>query len=143
MTAPAEIVLDASVAAKLFFPEAGSDAALRLERSGARLIAPDLIFVEMASITAKHVRRRGASYTLASAVQPRLRELLHETVPLKDLAEKAFDLAAKHGFSAYDGAYLALARARRLVVITADVRFARKAAEVGLADHVALLATED
>lgn len=143
MTAPVAMVLDASVAAKLFFLEAGSKAAFELERSEARFIAPDLIFAEMASIAARHVRRRGVSYALASHVQPKLRNLLDETVPLKDLAEDAFDLAARHGFSAYDGAYLALARQRGLVVVTADVRFARKAAEVGLADHLMLLATED
>ena len=143
MMAPVALVLDASVAAKLFFQEAGSKAAFELERSEARFIAPDLIFAEMASIAAKHVRRRGVSHALASQVQPRLRVLLDETVPMKDLAEGAFDLAATHGFSAYDGAYLALALERSLVVVTADVRLARKAAEVGLDGYVSLLATEN
>lgn len=143
MIALGESVLDASVAAKFFFPEAGSSAAFALIRSGTYFIAPDLIYAEMASIAAKHVRRRGVSYALASQVQPRLRALLDETVPVKDLAEDAFDLAARHGFSAYDGVYLALARTRGLVVVTADVRLARKAAEVGLDGYVSLLATED
>lgn len=143
MTAPHEMVLDASVAAKFFFHEAGSRAALALRVSGARFIAPDLIYAEMASIAAKHVRRRDVAYAAARRVQPALRQLLDETVALKDLSEAAFDLAAIYGFSAYDGAYLALARGRGLAVITADVRFARKAAEADLAAHVALLTMED
>ena len=143
MTASVEMVLDASVAAKFFVPEAGSNAAFALRRSGTRFVAPDLIYAEMASIAAKHVRRRGVSHAVASGIQAGLRKLLDETVPMKDLAEDAFDLAARHGFSAYDGAYLALARRRGLAVITADVRFARKAAEVGLAEYVSLLAMED
>jgi predicted nucleic acid-binding protein len=143
MKASAEMVLDASVAAKFFFPEAGSRAAFALKRSGTRFIAPDLIFAEMASIAAKHVRRHGASLLMASSVHPGVCAFVDETAPLNELAEEAFDLAARYGFSAYDGMYLVLARRRGLVVITADVRFARKAAEVGLADHVTLLATED
>ena len=143
MMAAVALVLDASVAAKLFFMETGSEAAFKLQRSEARFIAPDLIFAEMASISAKHVRHRGVSLASASRIQARLRRLLDETAPMKDLAEDAFDLAARYGFSAYDGTYLALARQRGLAVITADVRLARKATEVGLADHVTLLATED
>jgi predicted nucleic acid-binding protein len=137
-----ELVLDVSVAAKGFFEEVGSAMADQLLQSGARLIAPDLIHVEMASIAAKHVRRRGVPHEVARRAMAGLRAMLSESVPLGALAEEAFDLAAKHGFSAYDGTYLALARTRGLVVITADVKFARKAAEAGLADHITLLAME-
>lgn len=138
-----EVVLDASVAAKSFFEEEGSVAALRLLRSGVSLIAPDLIHVEMASIAAKQVRQRGTPPSTARRAMAGLRAVLRESVPLEDLAEEAFDLAAEHGFSAYDGTYLALARMRGLVVVTADVKFARKAAVARLADHITLLGLED
>jgi len=137
-----EVVLDASVAAKSFFGEEGSSAADRLLQSGVRLIAPDLIHVEMASIAAKQVRRRGAPPELARGALAGLRTMLTESVPLTELVDEAFELAVKHGFSAYDGTYLALARERGLVVVTADVKFARKAAEAGLAHHITLLDME-
>jgi len=139
---PVEFVLDASVAAKVIFQERGTLAARSLVMSGSRLIAPDLIYAEMASIAAKQVRRHGTPQAEARRAISELRRLLNETIPLIDLVEAAFDLAAQHGFSAYDGTYLALARTRGLVVVTADVKFMRKAAEAGLADHVTLLAME-
>jgi predicted nucleic acid-binding protein len=140
---PDEVVLDASVAAKCFFQEAGSAAARRLVQSGARLIAPELIFAEMASIAAKQVRRGGAPREAAGRTLAGLRGMLDEAIPLEGLADAAFDLAARHGFSAYDGMYLALARSRRLVVATADAKFARRADEVGLSEHISLLAGEN
>lgn len=137
-----EFVLDASVAAKCFFEEEDSEAADQLLQSGARLIAPDLIHVEMASIAAKQVRQRGASQEVARRAVVGLQAILSESVPSKALAEEAFNLATNHGFSAYDGTYLALARERGLVVVTADVKFARKAAEAGLVRHIILLDME-
>jgi predicted nucleic acid-binding protein len=136
-----EIVLDASVAAKCYFEEPGSDAARQLVMSGVRLIAPDLIFAELASVAAKQVRRGGADHRAAGRAVADLGRMLDETIALATLAEAAFALAATHGFSAYDGTYLALAQARRRPVVTADARFARRAAEAGLS-HVKLLMTE-
>jgi predicted nucleic acid-binding protein len=52
-----DVVVDASVAAKVFFLEAGSDRARAMLTSGAVIAAPDLLFVEMASLAAKRVGR--------------------------------------------------------------------------------------
>ena len=139
---PAEFVLDASVAAKVIFQESGTPAARSLVLSGSRLIAPDLIFAEMASIAAKQVRRYGAPQTEARRAISEVRHWLSETIPLMDLVGPAFDLAAQHGFSAYDATYLALAQARDVTVMTADVKLVRKAIAVGLSDRVTLLGSE-
>lgn len=135
-----EVVLDASVAAKCFFPEEGSAQAGALVMSGAWIIAPDLIFAEMASVAAKRVRRDGVTDAVARRSVNALGDLLNETWPMAALSERAFDLAWRHGLSAYDGAYVALAEARGARLVTADERLVRKAVEAGLGDHVALLA---
>jgi predicted nucleic acid-binding protein len=53
------------------------------------------------------------------------------TTPTAKLAPRAFELAARHRFSAYDGLYLALAETRQTPVFTFDAPFARKAIEAG------------
>jgi predicted nucleic acid-binding protein len=127
-----EFVLDASVAAKCFFTEDGSDEARALVFSGARFVAPDLIFVEMASIGARHVRRGLVPQALAAEALDGLAELLDETAPLFGLAPRAFVLAAAHGVSAYDGCYLALAEQRNAQVVTADRKLIERANAEGL-----------
>ncbi len=111
-------------------------------RSDARRVAPALIFAEFASVAAKVVRRGLiADATVRNAVE-RLPKLIDEIAPLGDLAGSAYDLATRCGFSVYDAFYLALARKRGLRLVTADAKLARRAVEVGLADHVSLLVAE-
>lgn len=137
-----EVVLDASVAVDWLFPGPGSAAALAFVRLGARRVAPDLIFAEFASVATKFVRRGLASKDVARDAVERLPELIDEIAPLSDLAGPAYDLATHYGFSAYDGLYLALARRRGLRLVTADAKLARKAVEIGFADHISLLSPE-
>lgn len=137
-----EVVLDASVAVDHFFPQPGSQAAWALFQTDVRVIAPDLIFAEFASAATRLVRRGQASDTLARVAVEQLRLLIDEVAPLGDLAAPAYDLARRYSFSVYDGVYLALARARGLPLVTADARLARRAVEVGWADHVRLLTPE-
>lgn len=136
---PGEYVIDASVLAKLYFDEVGSDQADDAVRGAYRVIAPDLLFHEMASIAAKNVRRGTASMDQAARAIASSIDLLDETVPAIELAPRAFELAATHGFSAYDGAYLALAELRTLELLTADGRLLRRARDVGMGAFVRLL----
>jgi predicted nucleic acid-binding protein len=137
-----EGVLDASVVANYFLPGSGSSAALAVVQSGVRWIAPDLIFAEFASVAAKFVRRGLTPKSVARDAVEQLSLLIDEVAPLGDLAGPAYDLAARHDFSAYDGVYLALAAQRGLRLVTADAKLARKAVESGFADHVRLLSPE-
>ena len=137
-----EVVLDASVAADHFFPGPGSAAARTFVRSGARMIAPDLIFAEFASVAIKVVRRDLVPNGVARNAIAWLPLLIHEVVALRDLTGAAYDLAAERGFSAYDAFYLALARQRGLRLVTADAKLARRAVDIGMADHVRLLSPE-
>jgi predicted nucleic acid-binding protein len=133
---PGRFVLDASVAAKLFFIEDASERAVDAVRAADWLIAPDLLFLEMASIAAKNVRRATASQEQAARAVHSLSALLDETIGAPELAPRAFELAAAHGFSAYDAAYLALAEARGFGLLTADTGLVRLAWQVGMAGLV-------
>lgn len=129
---PTERVLDASVAAKCFFEEVGSDSAVQLVRSTPRLIAPDLIHAELASIAAKKVRRGEVTHDIGLEAVRRITNLLHEVVPVESLSERAFVLAVEVGCSVYDGLYLSLAEARGCRMATADERLVRRATSANL-----------
>lgn len=138
-----EIVLDASVATDWLLPGPRSTTApLTFARSGARRIAPDLIFAEFVSVAAKFVRRGIVSKWTAREAVERLPQLLDEVAPLGDLARPAYDLATGYGFSAYDAVYLALARQRDVPLVTADAKLARRAVDMGMAGHVRLISLE-
>ncbi len=128
-----EVVIDASVAAKCFFSEVGSDEARRFVAAGAVLIAPDLIFAEIASVASKKVRRGEITEQLGRDAVEALADLLDEIAPTRGLVRRAFDLAADHGFSAYDGVYLALAESRMIRVVTADLKLIDRTCVAGLA----------
>ncbi len=138
-----EIVLDASVATDWLLPGPRSARALlTFARLGARRIAPDLIFAEFVSVAAKFVRRGIVSKWAAREAIERLPQLIDEVAPLGELAKPAYDLATGHGFSAYDSVYLALAQQRGAPLVTADAKLARRAVDMGMAEHVRLLIPE-
>ncbi len=129
---PDRVIVDASVAAKIYFAEAFSDDAQSVLRFADGLIAPELLFIEMASLAAKRARRGTATLDEAARAVSQVRSLIDEAIPTADLAQRAFELSAEHGVSAYDGSYLALAETRGLRVLTADFRLVRRAEACGL-----------
>jgi predicted nucleic acid-binding protein len=129
----ADLVLDASVAAKFFFNEDGSDRAEALLTSGVVVAAPDLLFLEMASIAATRVRRGLDSETTARDAVNAVVDLVDEVEPSRGLRVLAYIFARDDGFSAYDGSYLALAERLGVPVVTADDRLVARARSVGVA----------
>jgi predicted nucleic acid-binding protein len=132
-------VLDASVAVKCLVDEADSELARAAVISGTGWAAPDLIFLEVASVALKSIRRGWLERAQAEAMVSNLPKLLLEVAPSDTLAAAAFRLAADHGFSVYDAAYLALAETRNTHVLTADLKLADRARSVGLAKLVRTL----
>ncbi|HEY7853304.1 MAG TPA: type II toxin-antitoxin system VapC family toxin [Caulobacteraceae bacterium] len=132
-------MVDASVAMKFYFREAGSEVARDILNSRSGLVAPDLLFIEMASVAAKRVKIGLSTLVDAATAVSSIRNLIDAVIPAAELADRAFRLACEHGMSAYDGAYLALAERRSAVVITADARLIRRAYSVGLAHLVQVL----
>lgn len=132
-------ILDASVALKCLFAEPDSQLAEDLVLRQADWIAPDLIYLEVANVAALRVRGGLWPAEAVAGALGGLRALLLETAPLDSLAAPALALAVQHGFSAYDAAYLALAIEEATVVLTADLKLARRAEAAGLADYVRTL----
>ena len=135
----AEWVIDASVAAKLYFEEEFSELARLRVAEADQLIAPDVFQLEIANIAVKRVRRGTASEPAASAAVLGAPRIVDDFVAHGTLTPHAYELARDHGFSAYDAAYLALADARGLKLLTADAKLAGLASVAGLGRLVELL----
>ncbi|MCY4638415.1 MAG: type II toxin-antitoxin system VapC family toxin [Acidobacteria bacterium] len=146
-----KLTVDASIVAKWFLTEPQSKKALQLLAPRIRLHAPDILLVEYANVIWKKVHRREISDP-----QPYLEELarLPETVTLHrsaDFLDQAARIAMEMDHPVYDCLYLACADATTSILITADHRFAKKAAgssievwtigSAGVADRIEMAAT--
>lgn len=130
-------VLDASVLAAAFFTEDGSPAARAYLKRGPRLLAPDLLRLEIASIAAKKVWKGEASLEAGSRAVSAIDEFVITTRSSEAVMQRIFDLAATHRFSAYDAAYLALAELEHAPVVTFDQKLITRVREIGLGRLVA------
>ena len=128
-----DCVIDASVGIKLFVIEPLSDRADALfahltDDPPVRFYVPDLFFIECTNVLWKYVRRFG--YPLESARQDvaDLTGLPLRVVSTGALADGALEIAATHGITAYDAAYVALAQRLSLPLVTADEVLVRRLA---------------
>lgn len=116
-------VVDASLVAALLFAE--PEQAIAAERlAGCLPTAPDLLPYELANVAVGKLRRgHDEAAVRASLVDlEALGIVLHPV-----MAGPAFDLATRHGLTAYDAAYLALAVALDCPLYTFDARLAAAA----------------
>lgn len=125
------LVVDASVAAKWFPPldrePLASEARSLLNRwirGEIALVAPDLIWTEIANILWKSVRQNRCSLADAKSALALMHEQNLPTVPAPPLIDRAFDIALLYGRTAYDSLYVALAVASNSQLVTADERLA-------------------
>ena len=133
-------VVDASVALKWFVPEDGHLNALRLTSGALSLMAPDIVLAEVANALRRQVRMKMVTDEQASAaVKIMLRELI-ELTSSRDLIENAVRLSSQLDHSVYDCMYLAAAMTEDdRVLVTADMKFAAKAAAAGFGKKIAVL----
>jgi predicted nucleic acid-binding protein len=129
------IVVDASIAAAWLLPEEDSDAAEAVIATlSGRPPVPSLFWHEARNILIMAERRGRIETGEAAAAIGRLRRL-----PLEDAGAgpdgAVLALAMAHGLTAYDAAYLALARERDLPLATLDQKLAAAARR----EHVPLL----
>ena len=127
-----KLTVDASIVAKWFLTEPQSDEARQLLAPRLRRHAPDVLPVEYANTIWKKVHRREIP-----DAQPYLEGLasLPDAVTLHDsgdLLDKALRIAVEMDHPVYDCLYLACADATSSVLVTADQRFAKKAAGTGV-----------
>ena len=117
------LIVDASVAAKWFFPEPHAPAARRLLRGRRTLLAPDLIWAEIGNILWKRCRQAELTREAAQDILREFKRFPIQTYAAKALLEPAWDLAVEYRISVYDGLYLALAISRSGTLVTADRSF--------------------
>jgi predicted nucleic acid-binding protein len=120
-------VLDASVAAKWFLPDAGetlvSESLQILDgysQGRIHLQVPDLFWPEFGNILWKAVRQGRISTESASEAIHLLVEENISTYPSQHVLSDAFEIAAAFQRTVYDSLYVALALASGNVLVTAD-----------------------
>ena len=125
------IVLDASVAARVYIEEAGSDDTIALLTGQQKLLAPELIRVEVAAALLRRVRKgelvTAKAHRRCRHWLERLRQGLFRLTPDEDLLEDAIALAAELQHPLQDCLYLAAARQADVPLITADGKFRNRA----------------
>ncbi len=130
------VVLDASVVVQLFFAEEHSEAAERRVRHAGELLAPDLIWAEIANVIWKRHRRGDLSEDDAQGIARQVRALPLRITGAFDLLPDALTLAMQLDRSVYDCLYLALAVRTGSILLTADQRLANALAPTPLAKHI-------
>ena len=123
-------VVDAGVGIKLFVEDPLSDKAQRLfaclaADPPAELYVPDLFYIECANLLWKYVRFGGMPPATARANLADLAKLALHSAPMASLMSTALELAIKHGISAYDASYVALAEHLGAELVTADAKLAK------------------
>jgi predicted nucleic acid-binding protein len=127
------VVVDASVAVKWFFAEAGYGTARALLESDETLVAPSLILAEIGNaIWKKHRRGEVSNVDAIDVVRLAVRRF-SALAPIERLMPRAIDLALAHDHPVYDCLYLALAEVEGAPVATADGRVAALAGRAGIA----------
>jgi len=125
------IVLDASVAVKAYVEEAGSEAATELLAGTQRLLAPELIRVEVAGALCRQVRLGQLealdAETLGADWLGDLTRGLFSLTPDRDLVPEAMALSTKLMHPLADCLYLAVAIRGHAPLITADRTFHKRA----------------
>jgi predicted nucleic acid-binding protein len=123
------LVVDASVVIKWLPPfqqePLASEAEKLLDRweqTVVELIAPDLIWTEIANAHCRAVRQNKCSSGDAQASLAVMHEQELLTVPSEQLIDLALRIALQHGRTAYDSLYVALAVTLKSELVTADER---------------------
>jgi predicted nucleic acid-binding protein len=129
-------VVDASVAAKWFFPEDHSAAAMKLLSPRNTLLAPDIIWSEVANVAWKRVGRGELQIDEAGAIVDGLLRMPLTVVSSQSLVAPALQLAVATSRTVYDCLYLALAIDRKCKLMTADERFANALSAMALGKHI-------
>jgi predicted nucleic acid-binding protein len=126
-------VIDASVTMPWFFPdEATPFTESLLDSLGAQPIwAPALWVLECTNVLQSAQRRRRISAERRVQIADELAQLPVRTDPQVHEFVALDRLAASHGLSAYDAAYLELAQRRSLVLVSLDAKLVACASALG------------
>jgi len=121
------LILDASVAAKLFIAEADSDQAEQVLALGAPLIAPDLVLVEVANALHKAWRREIVDDVQMDRALRKLPTIFGRLFPATDLVANAAIISRILRHPVPDCVYIALHWRTGAPVVTADLELVQAA----------------
>lgn len=128
------LVVDASVAVKWLVPEPDSAQAEALFRGENRLVAPDLLLVEVANALWRRCRKASTTPEEAEFMQGKLPQFFARVHPVGPLLRRALAIGVALDHPVYDCVYLALAERENCPLVTADARLlARTAGLAGIA----------
>jgi predicted nucleic acid-binding protein len=119
-----KFVVDANVAIKWYVDHADSPAAMQIADSDAELLAPDLIYAEVANALWKYVRVKQIKLADAGDALTALPTRFDAIVGMDSLADDALQIANELNHTVYDCFYLVLARREKAPLVTADKRLA-------------------
>jgi predicted nucleic acid-binding protein len=127
---PGTFVVDASVVVEFLIPHEPSGPVDRFIRAltwghPIALVAPDLLFLEVPSAVARLTRGPKLTTKEADQAVAQLVQLPIGSVPAAGLVEAAWKLWKN--VTIYDASYLALARALKVPLVTADRRLVKAA----------------
>jgi predicted nucleic acid-binding protein len=116
------IVVDASVLATALADDDVDGDAARARLRGEALTAPELIDIEIASVMRRLARGGSIDVRRARLALSDLEDLPMERAPHRPLLARVWEL--RDNLTAYDAAYVALAEALDVTLLTADERVA-------------------
>lgn len=117
------IVVDASVLTVALVDDGVDGDRARSRLRGERLAAPELVDLEVLSVLRGLVRSGQVLPRRASLAIDDLRAMPIERVPHRRLLERCWEL--RDNITPYDAAYVALAEALEVPLVTGDARLAR------------------
>lgn len=126
------LVIDASVIAAVFLNERDAPAAAALLRDADRLVAPDLLTLEVSSALGRRVRRGQLLAADAKKAFDSLPAAAIRLVPHRPLLAAAFALSLSLRHAIHACLYLALAQAEGVGLATLDRHMATHAAGLGI-----------
>jgi predicted nucleic acid-binding protein len=126
------LVVDASVAVKLYVAESDSQSARALFANADGLIAPELILFEVTSALHRKWRRGELAEPQVLAASRDLPFWFTRLWPMTDLYHRAAHLAVQTNHPVYDCAYLALAEETGFDLVTTDRQLQKVAGDLGL-----------
>jgi len=130
------LVVDASVAAKLFVEEDLSEAALSVLDVSNQLHAPDFLFLEMDNVICKWVRRGVITESEGGDIRAAFRRIPIKVHPFVSLRDSAYYIANQTRRSVYDCLYVALAVFLNGWMVTADRRLYKGLVSGPFGEHV-------
>lgn len=117
------IVVDASVVTVALGDDGADGQRARARLTDEVLAAPELIDLEALSVWRRQVAAKLMTARRAALAVSDLESLPIQRSPHRPLLKRIWEL--RHGVTPYDAAYVALAEALDLVLVTADARLAR------------------